>query len=127
MPEEKNLPMREKLDFQQVLFEMLMKYMREWHDLDMRSNNISGIEGTLNPYLDNKYREEKKKIFDEYAREMKKHGTDRYGKEISSNAADLKKDALDAIYKELMNLARRKGLLPEETIGGVSLRDRIGV
>ncbi len=117
MPEEKK--MRERLDFQQVLFEMLMTYMKDIHDLEMRSDDISMIEGVLNPYLDKKYTDAKEKIFSTYAAEIKKYGSDRYGKEISDNVVDMKKHALDAIFKELMNLARRKGLLPEEAISHI--------
>ncbi len=126
MDEDKNLPMREKLDFQQVLFEYMILFGKAL-DVDSLELVIRKIESTLSPYNDKTFREKIEELKQDYEKKLKKTFSHQYNS-IDTNAVnELRWTIAFMKYDALMGLARRKGLLPEETIGGVSLRDRIGV
>ena len=114
---DRNLPMREKLDFQEVLFSMLIQTMKEIHHQDAYRNNVALIEVTLLPYHDKIYEDEIKKIDEGCALGIKKYAFDHQkGKEDAYARESIEQRRTINKLGALMKLSRRKGLLPEETI-----------
>lgn len=114
---DKNLPMRDKLDFQEVLFSMLIQTMKEIHHQDAYKNNVRLIETTLLPYHDQIYAAESKKIDEDTSSRIKKYAVDyRRNREDSFIRDNIEQERTVSKLGALMKLARRKGLLPEETI-----------
>jgi hypothetical protein len=119
-------PIREKLDYSQVLFEMMMQAMRDCHEPPAFQNDINLIEGTLSPYGDEEHRKNMKEIRDSFRNRMNNEAMDyKDMREKPDTGMRIRMQENFAIYKELMRLARKKGLLPEEILRMVSLRERI--
>lgn len=116
--ENKNLPMREKMDFQEVLFQQMIEIMKNCHDPVMFEDSVTILEATLTPYLDNTYDEDHEKIIKKY-NSIVKSCYDRYNRQETNKVDGVKTGSIMEIYKALMRLARRKGLLPEEVISHI--------
>lgn len=107
--------MREKLDFQQVLFEYMILFGKAL-DIDSLELVIRKIESTLSPYCDKTLTEQIRKLKEENELGHKR-AFDRYYNSVDLKAVEnLRWGIAFKKYDSLMGLARRKGLLPEETI-----------
>ena len=115
--EKDSLPMKEKLEYADVLFSMLIQTQREIHDPEAYANNVELIETTLHPYKDTMFIEEMKKNDVYFAELAKTHGFDNQrGKSRPEVHAKIDKIRMVKKLECIMNLARRKGLLPEESV-----------
>jgi len=103
---EQSYEVRDKLDFKQLLFLQILQMTRENHDPVMFEHNVGVLEMTLSPYFDSEYVEKVKPIDDRW-HEGKIKSQVKFAVFISRDLCEIK-------YKMLMQLARRKGLLPEE-------------
>jgi hypothetical protein len=117
---EEKKPIREKLDYSQVLFEMMMQAMRDCHEPEAFSGDISLIDGILAPYYDDEYLKNRKEIEQSSNRKSNNDSIDyRSMREKPGMREKIRMDSNFSILKELMRLARRKGLLPLESISHV--------
>ena len=113
--EDKNLPMREKLDFQQVLFEYMILFGKAL-DIDSLELVIRKIESTLSPYKDKTFVAEVDRLKTKNENGNKGAYDRRIGAMDWGEVDKLRWGIAFEKYDALMGLARRKGLLPEETI-----------
>ena len=113
-------PMRDKIDLKTTLFNFMAKVMNDCHDVYALEDDISIFESTLAPYSDDIFEEDLTKIKDKYIIDIQDNAFDfKNGKENSNKAEKYRKEAIIQRYRAIMNLARRKGLLPEESISHV--------
>ncbi len=115
MDEERNLPMREKLDFQEVLFEYMILFGKA-NDIDSIEMITRKIESTLSPYKDKTYNEGMVKLKTDFEHEYSNAFDGKSGKMNMARVEQARWSVAFTKYDFLMGLARRKGLLPEETI-----------
>lgn len=107
----KNMGIRDKLDYGTVLFEMILQTARQGHDVRAYYTNVNMIADTLMPYWDDDYNKSIKELEDEV--EAFKNGNfDKFGKAMLPSQRQI----AERKYRILMDLARRKALLPTENI-----------
>lgn len=115
MDGDRNLPMREKLDFQEVLFEYMILFGKA-NDVDSMEMITRKIESTLSPYKDKTYNAELEKLKTNFDFECSNAFDGKTGKMRVDLVEKARWATIFKKYDSLMGLARRKGLLPEETI-----------
>jgi hypothetical protein len=105
---------RDKLDYGQVLFEMMLQTTRQNFNDRLFFNNVMLIDMTLCAYWDDMYFKDVEKL----EADMKKFGMENIDKNGKPEKPNQRTIALRK-YRILMNLARRKGLLPTENISHI--------
>jgi hypothetical protein len=103
---EQSYEVRDKLDFKQLLFLQMLQLTKENHDPVAYEENLEVLEMTLSPYFDEEYRKKIDEIDTRW--HERKTQVSNEGKVFISRYFCGRK------HKLLMELARRKGLLPEE-------------
>jgi hypothetical protein len=116
--EDRNLPMREKLDFKQVLFEYMILFGKA-NDVDSVEMITRKIESTLSPYKDKTYTTEMEKLKTNFENDCSNAYDGKSGKINVARVEQARWSAMFKKYDFLMGLARRKGLLPEETVSHI--------
>lgn len=120
-----NQPIKEKLDFGQVLFKHIIQTSEQAHDGNAYTTNVAVLEALLTPYLDKDYENAVNNIGSKQKQVLEsmrnKHDPINPFSDISILRADVYASHMK--LKELMLLARRKGLLPPEMVSHIMGED----
>jgi hypothetical protein len=117
---DKNLPMHDKIDYTQALFQFMIKTFNDCHNIDLYEEDVLQFEDSF-PYSENdgEYKKELNEIQKEYEKRLRTSFDNKTQKIIPHQMEHTRGYVAHARYRALIRSARRKGLLPEESVSHI--------